>query len=675
MEKEQLVKLVSAAQNGDSDAQSELFSAFYNDVYFFALKTVKDEDLACDITQEAFIEIINTLGSLKEPAAFVTWMKQITYHQCTRYFKKKKDVIITEDEEGHSIFDDIKEESAEFIPDEALDQSEFKKTILAMLDTLSEEQRSATLLYYFDEMSVSQIAEIQGVSEGTVKSRLNYARKALKGTVEDYEKKNGIKLHSIAMFPLIKWVLSGGSGLAASKVALIAKAVSAGTGASIAAGAAGAAATGAAAAGATAAGATAAGAAATAAAATGISAKVVASIVAGTLLVGGAGTAVVVYNNQKNDTPPITSSIVDTGADVSSDIDDDFVPNNTSSDVSSDISSETPVSSEDATSSEDSDPRYTVPAGATYITVKGERYAAGEKVPSTALIGDTLITEDYTYFCGYVNTSSSKSEPNSAANMVLTQLKATTWSVRANDTTKSAFADVLSAINGQNVSFAAFAFYGCENITVSPRLPDTVTSLKKTFSYCTNLTTVTNFPSGITNLDNAFYNCTSLTTIPTIPDSVVTMDSTFAHCERLTSIPNLPASLKGLQGTFAYCYNLTAVPTIPSGVESMSSSFYYCHSLKTVPNLPYGIGYMANTFENCKSLMTIPKIPRSVNCLDGTFSGCSSLRGVIEIDALVGNDVFSTFLGTTKPITLIGSSPNLAALAATANNGNVTVGS
>ena len=241
MEKEQLVKLVSAAQNGDSDAQSELFSAFYNDVYFFALKTVKDEDLACDITQEAFIEIINTLGSLKEPAAFVTWMKQITYHQCTRYFKKKKDVIITEDEEGHSIFDDIKEESAEFIPDEALDQSEFKKTILAMLDTLSEEQRSATLLYYFDEMSVSQIAEIQGVSEGTVKSRLNYARKALKGTVEDYEKKNGIKLHSIAMFPLIKWVLSGGSGLAASKVALIAKAVSAGTGASIAAGAAGAA--------------------------------------------------------------------------------------------------------------------------------------------------------------------------------------------------------------------------------------------------------------------------------------------------------------------------------------------------------------------------------------------------------------------------------------------------
>ena len=92
MEKEKLVQTVKLAQKGDSDALNELFNAFYNDVYYFALKNVKDEDLACDITQETFVEIIDTLGKLKEPAAFITWMKQITYHQCTRYFKKKKEV-------------------------------------------------------------------------------------------------------------------------------------------------------------------------------------------------------------------------------------------------------------------------------------------------------------------------------------------------------------------------------------------------------------------------------------------------------------------------------------------------------------------------------------------------------------------------------------------------------
>ena len=90
MEREDLVKLVTAAQAGNESALNALFNVFYNDIYYFALKTVKDDQLACDITQEAFVEIINTLGNLREPAAFVTWAKQITYHQCTRYFRKNK---------------------------------------------------------------------------------------------------------------------------------------------------------------------------------------------------------------------------------------------------------------------------------------------------------------------------------------------------------------------------------------------------------------------------------------------------------------------------------------------------------------------------------------------------------------------------------------------------------
>ena len=208
MERDKLVTLVTAAQCGEKWALNELFNAFYNDIYYFALKTVKDDNLAADITQEAFVEIINSISGLKEPAAFVTWSKQITYHQCTRYFKKKKDVLVDEDEDGASIFDTVKEESAEFIPDEALDQTDFKATILAILNELSEEQRSATVMYYFDELSVREIAEVQGVSEGTVKSRLNYARKAIKLSVEEYEKKNNIKLHAIPLFPFIKWIFA-----------------------------------------------------------------------------------------------------------------------------------------------------------------------------------------------------------------------------------------------------------------------------------------------------------------------------------------------------------------------------------------------------------------------------------------------------------------------------------
>ena len=200
MEREKLVKLVTDAQKGDSASINLLFNEFYNDVYYFALKTIKNEDIACDVTQETFVEIIRTISNLKEPAAFVTWMKQITYHQCTRYFKKKKDILVDEKEDENSIFDAVEEERAEFIPDEALDKKGFKETILEIVDSLSEEQRSAIMMYYFDELSIKEIAEIQGVSEGTVKSRLNYGRKAIKNSVEDYEKKNGVKLHAIPFF-------------------------------------------------------------------------------------------------------------------------------------------------------------------------------------------------------------------------------------------------------------------------------------------------------------------------------------------------------------------------------------------------------------------------------------------------------------------------------------------
>ena len=94
MNNQQQYDLIVRAQAGDSDAMESLFSEYYNNVYYFALKTVKDPDLACDITQETFVEIMQTIGNLKEPAAFMTWMKQITYHQCTRYFRKKKDVAM-----------------------------------------------------------------------------------------------------------------------------------------------------------------------------------------------------------------------------------------------------------------------------------------------------------------------------------------------------------------------------------------------------------------------------------------------------------------------------------------------------------------------------------------------------------------------------------------------------
>lgn len=162
-------------------------------------------------------------------------MKQIAYHQCTRFFRKQKsrdkyETLAEENEDGVSVFDFAAEDRQEFIPDEAVDQKDFRRVILEMLDQLSPEQRSALMLYYYDELSVKQIAEIQSVSESAVKSRLFHGRQFIKKSVEDYEKKNDVKLHSIGLFPLFLLLLQNQDKLEGGALVSVAEGVSAATG-------------------------------------------------------------------------------------------------------------------------------------------------------------------------------------------------------------------------------------------------------------------------------------------------------------------------------------------------------------------------------------------------------------------------------------------------------------
>ena len=206
MEREKLELIVSAAQRGEADAKAQLYQEYSEELYYYILKIVKNPEMAADLTQDAFIEILQTIHKLQEPKAFTTWSRQIAYHKCTAHFRKRRELLADENEDGFSVLDTVVEEREEFIPDEALDKDELKKTIQEMIDSLPEEQRAAVMMRYFDEISVKEIADIQGVSEGTVKSRLNYARKSIKQSVEDYEQKNGIKLHCKGIIPLLLWL-------------------------------------------------------------------------------------------------------------------------------------------------------------------------------------------------------------------------------------------------------------------------------------------------------------------------------------------------------------------------------------------------------------------------------------------------------------------------------------
>lgn len=205
MEKQVIIDLITKLQNGDADALQALFNEAYNDIYHFVLKTVKDEKLACDITLETFTEIFENINELNEPSEYLGWTRKIAFDKAAKYFNNEND----ESEENELLsFDNFTEEKTEFAPDEALDGEEFKKLVVYILNTLTEEQRSAIMMYYLDELSAGEIADIQGVSEGIVNSRLNYGRKAVKASVEVYEKNHAVKLNSVPFFSFFKWLFA-----------------------------------------------------------------------------------------------------------------------------------------------------------------------------------------------------------------------------------------------------------------------------------------------------------------------------------------------------------------------------------------------------------------------------------------------------------------------------------
>ena len=202
-----MIELIRKAQSGNKAAMNDLIGSCYQDLYYYAYKTVQNEDLAADITQESCLEIVTKLTSLREPGAFHVWARRIVYHQCTHHFRQVREVTVAEDEDGETILDRLPDESPNSLPEQVQEDKEFRQTLQAMLDSLPPEQRSAMVLYYYERLSVGQIAEIQGVSEGTIKSRLNYGRKAVKQKVEEYEKKTGLRLHGVAPLPLLLLLL------------------------------------------------------------------------------------------------------------------------------------------------------------------------------------------------------------------------------------------------------------------------------------------------------------------------------------------------------------------------------------------------------------------------------------------------------------------------------------
>ncbi|MCM1220295.1 MAG: sigma-70 family RNA polymerase sigma factor [Lachnospiraceae bacterium] len=208
MENKEITTLIRKSQNGDAEAMEELLHAAYTPVSYQCRRFLKTGADAEDMTQEILLLIYTKIDTLHEPAAFWGWLGRMTANRCKNALTRThEDLPILEDDEGNSVLDSMENEDRQTVPEEAFDNAETARMIGGIIDALPEAQRNCVLLYYYDEMSVKEIADMVGTSENTVKSRLNYARKTIKENVLDYEKKQGIRLHSLAPIPLLLYFL------------------------------------------------------------------------------------------------------------------------------------------------------------------------------------------------------------------------------------------------------------------------------------------------------------------------------------------------------------------------------------------------------------------------------------------------------------------------------------
>lgn len=157
-----------------------------------------------DTIQDAYIKAYQNIDKLQDPEKFIPWMKSIARHKALDYKKLNKKDLFREakDEEGNVSSEEefLEDMEPAHLPELALEQSEVHSNLQMLLDTLSDEQRICMLMFYYEGMSVKEIAAELQVSENTIKSRLNYGRRGIKNKVEEMEKK-GIKLFGLAPLP------------------------------------------------------------------------------------------------------------------------------------------------------------------------------------------------------------------------------------------------------------------------------------------------------------------------------------------------------------------------------------------------------------------------------------------------------------------------------------------
>ena len=165
---------VPQAKAGEPEAWDALFRRYQLPLYVYVFELVHDEQTSLDLVQETFIAAVRHIGGLRDDDKFGSWLFGIAHQKCIQRWRKQG---------REEVLPDVISESAdesENRPDDLLIRREQEAEFMNLLNQLPLPQRSALLLHFVEDFSLEEIAGITGTNPGTVKSRMHYAKRALR---------------------------------------------------------------------------------------------------------------------------------------------------------------------------------------------------------------------------------------------------------------------------------------------------------------------------------------------------------------------------------------------------------------------------------------------------------------------------------------------------------------
>ncbi|MFW6203303.1 MAG: RNA polymerase sigma factor [Marinilabilia sp.] len=166
-------ELVEQAMQGRTEAFSVLVDRYRQKVFRTAMGFLHNADDAEDLTQEIFVKAWHALGSFDRKSAFSTWLYRISVNKAINQSRKNKLWAMA------GIYEEVNNTHDEEAADDAITRKEQKEEIKRAINKLNNKQKKAFVLFYYQELSMKEVAEVLKMSQKAAESLVFRARKRL----------------------------------------------------------------------------------------------------------------------------------------------------------------------------------------------------------------------------------------------------------------------------------------------------------------------------------------------------------------------------------------------------------------------------------------------------------------------------------------------------------------